>query len=208
VRLLFAERALSADLNDSFCPPMTNASAIRFAFDWTETVNKIRLRRVLKDLATTPILAFRGYGTGKIFEDDLVEQVIEPATNIEYWRNHKIAVPGSLIGADYPHAFENIEVDVFVRRPVKGRGAARTRVNRAAYEIKYQSCPGTAEDKIVASARRLALLLRARKIDEGFIVVGGDAWNALPLYMAASEHPKIKVISEADFARKAARRQL
>lgn len=187
---------------------MTNASAIRYAFDWTEAVTKIRLRKVLKDLATTPILAFRGYGTGKIFEDDLVEQLIKPATNIEYSRNHRIEIPGALIGADYPHAIESIEVDVFVRRSVKNRETGRVRANRSAYEIKYQSCSGTAEDKIVASARRLSLLLRARKIDEGFIVVGGDAWNALPLYMAASEHPKIKVISEADFARRAARRQL
>lgn len=169
-------------------------------------MKKVALRHLLRQIATTPVLVFHGYGTGKIYETDLIEQFIEPANNIEFWRNSKLEVPGSLIGVDYPYPVESIEVDVEVHR--KTRVKNRKTTLRTGYEVKYQSCSGSAEDKIVASAHRLALLIRARKLDRGFIVIGGNAWTPLPLYAAAAVHPKVEVISEAKFMQMAANRKL
>lgn len=159
-------------------------------------MRKVSLKKVLKNIAQTPIFAFHGYGTGRLFEDDMVDRYFGGRRGIAIERNARITVPGSLIGVDYPHAEESIEVDVLCTRKPKAGG----RTVRTGYEMKYQSCAGTAEDKIVASAFRLTMLIRARKLDSGYIVIGGDAWNALPLYAAASIHPKVKVISEAELA--------
>lgn len=161
----------------------------------------VRLKALRKDIATTPVLAYHGYGTGRIFEDDLISQHIETCGNVSFTRNAKIQVPGSLIGSDYPYDSETIEVDALVLRKPKRASA----VVRSGYEIKYQSCSGTAEDKIVASAYRLSLLIKANKLDRGFIVLGGNAWTPLPLYIAASIHPNVKLISEITFAKMAAR---
>jgi hypothetical protein len=159
-------------------------------------MRKVSLKKVLRNIANTPIFTFHGYGTGRLFEDDMVDRYFEGRSGIAFERNARLVVPGALLGNDYPHAEESIEVDVLsVRRP---KSAARA--IRSGYEMKYQSCPGTAEDKIVASAYRLTMLVRARKIDYGFIVIGGDAWNSFPLYAAASLHPKVKVISEVELA--------
>jgi len=171
-------------------------------------VKKFSLNNLLKQISNTPVFVFHGYGTGKLFEDEMIDRFLKPSTNIKFWRNSKIAVPGRHISPDYPFDFENIEVDAEVHREVRATKTRRAGTQRTGYEFKYQSCSGSAEDKVVASAHRLALLIRARKLDRGYIVVGGDAWTALPLAFASKVHAKVQVISEKQFAQMAAARAL